>query len=113
MKIFNCKKNKISRKFLIAASAYRRMAADWNVDFSLSALKEQYAHETYGDPAPDESKNGYTLGKKWLGVQLAAMKEDYREGLFTKVELCEGSCAFIRREISLWPPVDNPFFGML
>lgn len=42
MKIFDYRQHKISRKFLIAASAYRRMAKDWNVDFSLAALIEQY-----------------------------------------------------------------------
>lgn len=105
MRIFEYRKYKISRKFIIAASAYRRMAKDWNVDFSLQSLIDQYNHETYGGPRPDESKNGYTLGKKWLGVNLAAMKEDHQSGLFSKYELKQNSCAFVRREIALWMPV--------
>lgn len=108
MRVFN-RSLEISRKFLPAASAYRRMAKEWGGDFSLAALIAQYRHETYGDPKPDERLNGYTLGKKWLGVTLDAMQQDLADGLMCKAELLQGSCAFVRRAIRRQMPAN--FFG--
>lgn len=97
---------RLSRGFLIAASAYRRQVRERSgLDFSRAALLDQYAHETHGAPKPDERVNGYTLGKWTLDVTLDAMFEDFMLGLFTKHELMRGSCAFVRRQISNWPTV--------
>lgn len=101
MKIFD-KTHKISKNFLYAASAYRRMIKDSPFDFSLDSLKEQYNFETHGIPVKNKN-NGYAVGKKFLDVTLSAMIEDYKEGLFDKKELCDGSCFFIRRAIKSMP----------
>ena len=93
-----------SRNFLISASAYRRNARGFDGDFSASALREQYEHETHGKPISNPKTNGFAVGKWSLGVTLAAMREDLRGGMFCKAELLEGSSAFVRREIKRWPP---------
>ena len=98
-----------SRGFLIAASAYRRHARGSRMDFSAEALRAQYEHETRGAPKPDASANGYTFGKLSLDVTLAAMREDHASGLFTKQELCSGSCTFVRRAVRRFAAA--PFFG--
>jgi hypothetical protein len=98
-----------SRNFLIAASAYRRQVRERAVSFSAQMLAQQYAHETFGAPKPDASTNGYTLGKWTLDVVIKAMKDDFNTGLFTKFELCKGSCAFVRKSVRAWPAVE--FFG--
>lgn len=92
------------RKYLIAASAYRRQARNMSptLDFSASALRSQYRHESFGDEQPDPKTNGYTLGKWILDANLKAMKEDFLSGLITKFELKQGSSAFVRRQIDKW-----------
>jgi len=112
MKLFNYKKHKLSKKFLIAASAYRREVLEIgvdNLDFSLYALQEQYRHETYGTKRPDAKTNGYTYGKSILGITIAAMEEDISSGLFVKYEF-RGTPAFKRKLISKIV-VGQPFFG--
>lgn len=104
MKLFN-RSHKISKNYLIAASAYKRMVEQKDkFDFSIEALISQYEHETYGKPKPDASKNGYTQGKFILDITLAAIREEYSKGMFTKRELKQGSCVFVRRYIdNLFP----------
>ena len=94
----------ISRGFVVAASAYRRMAGAGH-DYSPEALQAQYRHETYGDPKPDARHNGYTHGKSVLDITLAAMRADHADGLFTKHELMRGSCALVRRFVRSLPVV--------
>lgn len=79
------------------------------MDFSSDALRAQYEHESMGFPKPDAAKNGYTFGKLSLDVTLAAMREDHADCLFTKNELCQGSCAFVRRSVRRFAAA--PFFG--
>lgn len=94
-----------SRRFLIAASAYRKMARDRDgVSFSPEMLDEQYRYESTGAGNPDPRVNGYTCGKWVLDATLKQMRQDHYEGLMTKHELCSGSCFFVRREIQSWLP---------
>lgn len=104
-------KRKYSRGFLAAASAYRRQVIDRpGLDFSKEALRAQYEHETNGAPKPDPKRNGYTLGKWTMDVTLAAMKEEYLAGMFTKHELMRGAPALVRQQIKKWVPV-VPFWN--
>jgi len=73
------------------------------MDFSAEALHAQYEYETHGGTKPSASVNGYTFGKLSVDVTLAAMREDHAAGLFTKFELCQGSCAFVRRAVKKFP----------
>lgn len=91
------------RGFLIAASAYRRHAKDFDGDFSAAALRQQYEHETFGNPVA--SDNGYAVGKWMFNVTIAAMKDDYEHGLFAKCELLHGSCYATRKIVRQWMPV--------
>lgn len=95
---------KYKRKYLAAASAYRRQARGMSstLDFSASALNSQYRHESLGDERPDPKVNGYTLGKWILDANLKMMKEDFLAGLITKFELKQGSSAFVRRQVDKW-----------
>lgn len=94
----------MSKNFLMAASAYRRSIKDHHdystFDFSISALKEQYGHETYGDAKPNPKINGYTYGKSIFGITMAGMEEDLMAGLFCKYELLQGAGALKRKLIS-------------
>lgn len=89
----------------MAASAYRRQAKERKLDFSAEALYNQYQFETYGGESPDPHTNGYTCGKWILDATLKQMFEDHQSGLMTKYDLKKGSAAFVRREVSKWPPV--------
>lgn len=101
---------KFSKKFLLAASAYRRQVKERaNLDFSIKALEAQYEHETYGKPCPDPKVNGYTLGKWTMDVTIASMKEDYQNGLFSKYELMRGNSYLVRQQIKKWIVV-KPFW---
>jgi hypothetical protein len=120
MKVFNAKGSGIKRKFLIAASAYRRMAGkNCGMDFSAEAMREQYLHESRGFVV--SSGNGYAYGKKVLDITLSAMREDLARGDFCKNELRSGSCAFVRRyldeqpvgEFFLWRAHRSRLYGVL
>lgn len=101
---------KYSRGFLIAASAYRKQSKERPMlDFSESALDEQYNHETYGTHTPDPKVNGYTCGKWILDATLKQMYEDHQAGLITKYELLRESSVFVRREIKKW--FATPYYG--
>ena len=89
--------------FLTAALAYIDQVAERPLDFSDDALRAQYQHETHGTPLPNPANNGYAIGKWTLGVTLAAIRQDFEDGLFTKSELLDGAGDFVRREIEKWP----------
>ena len=95
----------------MAASAYRRQVRDRpGLDFSTAALRAQYHFESHGGRPPSATHNGYTLGKWTLDVTLAAMREDFQAGLFTKSELTQASPAFVRRQIrALIPTTFFPY----
>lgn len=78
-----------SRNFLIAASVYRKMVKNEELDFSLKSLKDQYDFETFGKADIDLYSNGYNRGKWILDVTLKQMHEDFINGIFTKRELKE------------------------
>lgn len=46
-----------------------------------------YNSETYGIPIQDIKKNGYYVGKQWLGVTVSMWKEDIEKGYLTRCEL--------------------------
>lgn len=109
MKIFNCNKYNISKKYLISASAYRRFTKSKYHLFGLDELINQYRHETFGGPKPDIKINGFTYGKSVMDVTLTAYKEDLIQGLFCKSELINGNCALARRTVMLYS--SNTLFG--
>jgi len=104
MKLFDYKKYRISKNFLIAASAYRRSVREHHgfthFDFSIDALKSQYDRETFGGSKPDPKINGYTYGKSIFDITMAAVEEDLATGLFCKYELLQGAGALKRKLIS-------------
>lgn len=92
----------VSRRFLVAASAYRRFGLG-HMDFSPQAMKAQYEHETHGAPEPDKRANGYTYGKWSMDITLQGYRQDHADGLFCKYELLRGNCALARRFIRSLP----------
>lgn len=72
---------------------YRHFGRDWtDLDWSDSALIDAYNSESYGTPTPNEmivSRNGYYIGKQWMGVSVSMWKEDIRKGYLRRQELYE------------------------
>lgn len=79
---------KITSKYRTIASLYKHFAKDWQhmFDFSEQSLIEMYCQETFGDKIVTKN-NGYELGKKWMGVNIAMWKEDIAKGYLFKFEL--------------------------
>jgi len=71
------------------SEVYRMFANDWKscCDFSDEMLIELYNSESYGTRV--SSKNGYSVGKKWLSLNVNMWKEDIELGLFRVSELYE------------------------
>jgi hypothetical protein len=62
---------------------------DWkdHHDYGEDMLIELYNQESYGGRV--SPRNGYALGKKWLGVQVTMWKEDIQQGNLYLWELYE------------------------
>ena len=102
MKIFNHKKNGVTKRFVRVASAHRREVGVEErklFDWSPEAMKAQYDAESTGDLSGLHKRNGYAYGAHLYGITLEAMGQDISEGLFSKFELMKGSCAHKRAAI--------------
>ncbi len=108
MKIFDYKANGVSKKFLYAASAYRRNAKDRELNFSLESLIEQYKYESFGGEEPDPYINGYTCGKWIMDATLKMIEEDLYKGNACKNEF--KSCPSLMRRI-IKGYAATPLFG--
>lgn len=63
---------------------YARFAAEYSDhDFSEAAAFEAYLWETNGIK-PQNNRNGYVLGKKWMDVTISAWREDWGQTLGRK-----------------------------
>ena len=54
------------------------------------AIIDAYNGESYGSPAKTEllkKKNGYYIGKQWMGVIVSMWKEDLEKGILRRQEL--------------------------
>lgn len=74
-------------KFKRIAELYRQFGSEWEgLDWSDQALIDMFNSESYGTPV-DERRNGYFIGKQWLGVTVSMWKEDLNKGYLTRAEL--------------------------
>lgn len=72
------------------AALYQHFAKGWDgLDFTDEALLEMYNNESYGTPIINKKKNGYYVGKQWMGVAIAMWKEDRARGHLYLNELYE------------------------
>jgi hypothetical protein len=79
----------VSKKFKEISVLYRIFASGWTgLDFSDESLIEMYNSESYGTPV-DQKKNGFYVGKQWLGVTVSMWKEDRKSGHLVLSELYE------------------------
>ena len=78
----------IGPKFKRMAEIYRQFGQEWQgLDWSDQALIDMYNAESYGVLTVDERKNGYFVGKQWLGVTVSMWNEDISKGYLTRSEL--------------------------
>jgi hypothetical protein len=59
------------------------------MDFSDQSLLELYNHESYGTDLTDPGRNGFSVGKRYLNLQVTMWKEDIYKGMLFKSELYE------------------------
>lgn len=80
---------KIPNKYRKHAELYKRIASDWDCDFSEEALYEFFIKESLGKGdfnqqdgifLCDKKLNGYAVGKRWLDITVAMWKEDIQNG---------------------------------
>lgn len=66
---------------------YKVFSNDWKhvLDYSDEMLLELYNYESYGGTV--SSKNGYSVGKKYLNLCVTGWKEQIRDGMLFKQEL--------------------------
>lgn len=85
--------NGLSPKFRRISELYKHFGKDWSgLDWSDRALIDAYNAESYGTPTPFEltvSRNGYYIGKQWMGVSVSMWNEDIGKGLLGRRELYE------------------------
>lgn len=71
------------------AELYKQFGSEWNgLDWSDQALIDMFNSESFGTPV-DERKNGYYIGKQWLGVTTNGWKDDLEKGYLFLYELYE------------------------
>lgn len=71
------------------AELYKQFGEQWHgLDFSDQALVDMYNSESYGAPL-DEKKNGFYIGKQYLGVTTNGWKDDLEKGYLFLFELYE------------------------
>jgi len=77
----------VSKKFKRMAEVYKIFASEWEsaFDFSDKMVIEMFNHESFG--APVSKQNGYSLGKKWMDVNIKMWKEDIDKSNLMKWEL--------------------------
>ena len=71
---------------------YQHFSRDWShlCDYSRESLEDAYLFDSLGQkPPPRELRNGYMLGKQWMGVTISMWKEDLNKGLLLRRELYE------------------------
>lgn len=77
----------VSAKFKRIAMLYKQFAEGWTgLDFGDQALIDMFNNESYGTPV-DTKKNGFYVGKQWMGVTIAMWKEDNARGHLSYNEL--------------------------
>lgn len=77
----------MSGKFKRIAELYKQFGSSWEgLDWSDQALIDMFNSESYGTPV-DERRNGYFIGKQWMGVTVSMWKEDLNKGYLTRAEL--------------------------
>lgn len=83
----------VKPKFKKMAELYKWFGKDWTgLDWSDQALINAYNGESYGSPTKEEllkSRNGYYIGKQWMGVTVSMWKEDLEKGYLGRRELYE------------------------
>ena len=57
------------------------------LDWSESAARAMYEHESRGTPLPAPMSNGYAWGKRWTNWQVTAWREGIADGVTTPHEL--------------------------
>lgn len=80
---------KISNRYRTkTAEIYKKFSRD-SFDFSETALKEMYLHDSLGKPdiSIENTTNGFFIGKFWMSVTINMWKEDINDGLLKKEEL--------------------------
>ena len=85
--------NGVGTKFKKISELYKWFGKDWTgLDWSDQALIDAYNGESFGTPTKEEllrSRNGYYIGKQWMGVSVSMWKEDLGKGYLCKWELYE------------------------
>ena len=77
----------MSNKFKEISKIYYQFGCKWDgLDFSEKSLIEMYNNESYGSSL-NKTKNGYYIGKMWMGVTISMWKEDIKKGYLGKKEL--------------------------
>lgn len=75
------------------AELYKQFGSQWEaLDWSDQALIDMYNSESFGEPDDHilkTNKNGYYIGKQWLGVTTNGWKEMIEEGNLQVWELYE------------------------
>lgn len=77
----------MSGKFKRIAELYKQFGSSWEgLDWSDQALIDMFNSESYGTPL-DERRNGYFIGKQWMGVTVSMWKEDLNKGYLRRQDL--------------------------
>lgn len=67
---------------------YRHFSKGWSgLDYSDQALLDMYNSESYGVDIKEPMKNGFYVGKQWMGVNISMWKEDRKNGHLVLSEL--------------------------
>lgn len=83
----------VSNKFKRIAELYKWFGKDWDgLDWSDQALVDAFNSDSYGMPSKEEllkNRNGFYIGKQWMGVSVSMWKEDLEKGHLSRIELYE------------------------
>ena len=79
----------VTSKFMRYAILYKQFGSEWTgLDFSEEALIEMFNNESAGTTL-DKKKNGFYIGKQWMGVTISMWREDRLSGHLRLRELYE------------------------
>lgn len=83
---------RITPRWLRISLMYQHFSRDWShlCDYSRQAQEDAFLFDSLGQkPPPRDLRNGFILGKQWMGVTVDMWKEDLRKGLLFRHELYE------------------------
>ncbi len=81
----------VSSKFKKACVWYKHFASGWDgLDWSNPAMIDAYNAESFGTFSSADllkSRNGFYIGKQWMGVTIDMWREDIARGHLSRLEL--------------------------